>query len=214
LVKHGDALLSLQEEGGREPREVNPEALGRRVARLHQVLSSARISHLYNHFQKAVPDIKGAAKKYGYAYLVPILEQGEETFRARPRQVIHGDLHVQNILHKGNEILFIDLDSACLSIPIIDVAFSAYRVFGLREEKIKAYVGAYNRTSPGREIGYEDLWRGLLYCIIQRICFLLHEREKGIFEWIWDLKHQRRYLQEVLRVMALKEEKGNAALGM
>lgn len=195
-------IFSLQEfKAGEEINETYENLLAKRLAELHKLLSSNTLAPIVNHFNRAVTDIKSAARHYKFDYLIPSVRRVEELSQEFPRQIIHGDLHPGNIIfHKGN-VFFIDFDSATYFITGIEVAFSAFRCLGGSPEKINRFVDVYNNFDPPCRIAKEYIWIFLAYCFIQRILFILIERDKGNLQWMADLGNQQRYLNSVLEFL-------------
>ena len=202
LGKSEGFIFSLQEFlPGEEINEKYEILLASRLAELHKLLSFNNLTPFVNHFKRVVTDIESAARHYKFDYLIPAVRKVEELSQEFPRQIIHGDLHPGNIIfHKGN-VFFIDFDSATYFITGIEVAFSAFRCLGGSPEKINRFVDVYNSSDPPCPIAKEYIWQFLAYCFIQRILFILIERDKGNLQWMADLSNQQRYLKSILEFL-------------
>lgn len=55
-----------------------------------------------------------------------------------PGTMLHGDLHIKNIMMQGDEALLIDMDTLCTGHPIYELAFiyNAYEGFGICDKSI------------------------------------------------------------------------------
>jgi hypothetical protein len=168
--------------------------LSRRLAGLHLLLSSTRFAPIVNHFKRVVPDMAYAAGHYRFIALIPLIQDTQERLQKLPRQVIHGDLHPANIVQNSGKVYFIDFDSATCSATGIDVAFSAFRCLGSNPEKIKRFVAGYNRSDPPYRVVEDDIWLFLAYSFLERILFILIERDNGHGQWLPDLHNQQRFL--------------------
>lgn len=198
IIKDGDIFVSLQKKIPHEEDEIDPIILGERVAQLHSVLSSLQIHHMENHLQRTVNDILKSSIQYGYENLIPLVMSVREIANRYPAQVIHGDLHIKNIMNHNRSIYFIDLDSANSSLPMSEIAFSAFKIFGFKDLSIRKYIDCYNKSSKWIKIEYEYIWHFVVFNILQRILFIRIEDNRGNDKIMWDLSNQERYLKDVL----------------
>lgn len=55
-----------------------------------------------------------------------------------PGTMLHGDLHIKNIMMQGDEALLIDMDTLCTGHPIYEIAFiyNAYEGFGICDKDV------------------------------------------------------------------------------
>ena len=69
--------------------------------------------------------------------------------------MVHGDLHIKNIMQQNDETLLIDMDTLCTGHPIYELAFmyNAYKGFGIDDPEV---IRNFLKISP--ELAY-DLWR-------------------------------------------------------
>ena len=161
--------------------------LAKRLAQLHTLLYSNISESIENHFVRVVVDMKKAALCYGFGNLLPIIKAVEDMSVAFPKQLIHGDLHVKNmVFHQGN-VYFIDFDSATLSHAILDVAFAAFRCLNAIPSKMDQFVSSYNTSCPPFQISRKYIWHFLIYAVLQRILFICTR-------WMTDMDNQLRYL--------------------
>lgn len=190
-------FFSLQERIVLPPAPVDPFELGLRVAKLHGCLAALPIPSMDNHLQRSVRPIGRLADRYGYSAYGAILNRVERALNDSSPQVIHGDLHPQNLICTRAGYRFIDLDSACVFLPASDVGFAAYRFFGADLRLIALYLLGYNLLSPGRPVTVEDVRNFVIYNILQRILFIHVENGRGDDSHLWDLPNQERYLAQV-----------------
>lgn len=74
-----------------------------------------------------------------YAKLKKLIEELPEK-----NTMIHGDLHIKNIMLQNDETLLIDMDTLCYGHPLYELAFifNAYKGFGVvHKEKIENFLG-------------------------------------------------------------------------
>ena len=64
--------------------------------------------------------------------------------------MLHGDLHIKNIMRQGDETLLIDMDTLCVGNPVYELAFiyNAYCGFGICDSGvIERFMGVSARTA-------------------------------------------------------------------
>ncbi len=204
IGKSENLIFSLQELLTHEM--INPayeNVLARRLAELHSLLHSQVADPIENHFARVVIDIKTSASYYGFGYLIPVIKEVEDVAVRWPKQILHGDLHSDNIIFHNGRVFFIDFDSATFFNTISDIAFAAFRCLGGDPEKMYQFVETYNNSNPPHQIDKNFVWHFLAYIILQRILFILIERDNGATVWMEDLDNQKRYLYAVLRYLIL-----------
>jgi serine/threonine protein kinase len=176
-------------------------AVALRLFDLHQSLTLYDSEHFTSHFERIVPDIVTAARHYGYGNCCDTLNRALDAKHSSHRQVIHGDLHPKNLIKSRGNIFFLDFDSAHISSVEVDVAMAAFRLSGGDRMRMHLFVEAYNRKSP-RRVELQPVIMILVYLIVQRILFILIEKERGIHHWLEDLENQRRYLEQAMLLLS------------
>ena len=171
----------------------------KRLADLHNLLNTYSNISVKNHFEKTVTDINEYASFYGYKNMLPIIDKVMTITKKKPKQLIHGDLHKDNIICYNNNIIFIDFDSMTIFSTIADVAFAGFRCFGLKKKYLYKFVDLYNQYNPPYKIEINYLWHFLVYMILQRILFIVIENDKGNKIWMTDLDNQKYYLSIILK---------------
>jgi len=199
IVDHSGVFFSLQMKMSNRVKGLDPVLLAQRVAKLHATLQTMQVNAMENHIQKSVEGMLSLAAKYGYGGLITIIKKVNKIVEDGPNQIIHGDLHVGNIIKSNSIYYFIDVDSANKFHPISDIAFSAFRIFGFDEKKIKKYIDSYNEQSNGLAVHYQKyMWHFVVYNILQRILFIKVQNDRGNSRWLYDLDNQERYLKDVI----------------
>ncbi len=140
IVDHSGVFFSLQKKMSNRVKGLEPVLLAQRVAKLHATLQTMQVNTMENHIQKSVKGMLSLAAKYGYGDLITIIKKVNKIVEDGPNQIIHGDLHGKNVIKNNRTYYFVDIDSANYFIPISDIAFSAFRIFGFDEKKIKKYI--------------------------------------------------------------------------
>ena len=171
----------------------------KRLAELHNFLNSCSNISVKNHFDRTVTDFHRYALSYGYDNLLPIIDKVITITKNNPEQLIHGDLHTGNIFCCNNKIFFIDFDSMTKFSTTADVAFAAFRCYGMKKEYLYEFIQMYNKYDPPFTINKSYIFHFLVYIILQRIFYILIENEKGNGLWINDLENQKKYLSIVLK---------------
>ena len=200
IGKSENLIFSLQELLTREM--INPayeNLLARRLAELHSLLYSQISDPIKNHFTRTVVDIKTSAFYYGFEHLIPLIKEAEDMAARLPKQILHGDLHSENIIFHKGRVFFIDFDSATFFNTVFDVVFAAFRCLRGDPEKMYQFVKSYNDSSPPCQIEKSFVWHFLAYAILQRILFIFIERDNGTTAWMRDLDNQKRYFYTVLK---------------
>ena len=197
ISKHENIIFSLQFFLNNDSIIKKYDLIAKRLSNLHTSLNEISNQTIKNHFERVVFNIKEKAIFYGYGKLIETIVQAEKIFSEMPRQIIHGDLHPNNIIFNKGNIFFIDFDSANYFYTIYDVAFFAYRYFGTNQQKISHFIKVYNNSNPPCIINEKYILKILTYIILQRILFILIENDNGYSRWMIDLNNQKRYLSEI-----------------
>ena len=177
----------------------NKDLFAKRLAELHKFLNTCSDISVNNHFDRTVTDMNQYALFYGYEKLIPILDKVMTIKKNTPEQLIHGDLHANNIICCNNNIFFIDFDSMTFFLTIADVAFAGFRCYGMNKKRLYEFIHTYNQYNPPCPVNKAYIWHFLVYIILQRILFIHIENDKGNQLWITDLENQKNYLSIVLR---------------
>jgi len=176
------------------------EVLSKRLAELHNLFVKMKDLNIDNHLSRTVCNIRESASKYEYHFLLSVVDEVEAVLENSQYQLTHGDLHSGNmILHQG-DVFFIDLDSANTFVSISDVAFTAFRVFDGDPSKMEGFVEAYNAHNPPHLIERHLIRSFIIYNILQRILFILIERDGGHRQWMIDLDNQKRFLNTAMKM--------------
>lgn len=175
------------------------EVFSKRLAGLHNLLGSLKHIKIKNHFERVVVDMSDTACTYGFKYLIPVLKEIEEIVEYTPMQLIHGDLHLKNIILQSDQLYFIDFDSANFFVPVSDVAFAAFRFTDANPTKMNWFVDLYNRYNSEFQIDQNHIWPFVVYNILQRILFIIVEYERGHKQWMVDMENQKQYLNVALK---------------
>lgn len=194
-----NAFFSLQEF--EEPkREIpDPDVLVKSIANLHLSLFATEIPELENHLDKKTKKIFNLLKEYGLCEFSVYIEKFYENLKKDSLQVIHGDLHQGNILYNGSQVKFIDFDSATISSPVQDLAFSSFKFFNFDCFKVESYLDSYYKVTS-KQFYLSELFYALIFIIIQRILFIKIECfEFNNQTYLWDLKNQEKALSEILK---------------
>ncbi|WP_319577725.1 phosphotransferase [uncultured Desulfobacter sp.] len=139
------------------------------------------------------------ARDFGYEFLESKIKRVQQMTSSHSSQIVHGDLHQNNIIQVEDNVLFLDFDSCTHFLPQSDLAFCAFRMYDLRKEETKAYLQAYHAEAGHRlEINHRDLTDLIIYTILQRIFFIKKEYKMGNKMWIIDLKNQESYLSNLV----------------
>lgn len=117
------------------------------------------------------------------------------------KQLIHNDLHPENILFKNcNVVSIMDFNSLKMGYAIEDIAFSSFRFAIILDDKkelknhIVVFVKQYKKYN-NIAISYDDIRFYLIQRILQGISYIIKKRyfdNENI--WIYDLKKYFRFL--------------------
>ena len=199
LGRTADLVFSVQDYLAPDHRApAVPQVVAPWLARLHVVLSRLDSGPLANHLQRVAPDLLSTAEQYGYGRLRPFIEEAEEAIRLETSQVVHGDIHPNNVISRAGRAWFIDLDSATTLVAASDVAFAAFRLCQGQPDGVSIFVEGYNSAGPPVQVADGHILPFLVYNILQRLLFILVEAQAGRPEWMVDLDNQKRFLSLAL----------------
>ena len=201
FVCDSGCIYSLQKKINALKTETDPVLIGEQIASLHKVLQNIKGSMLQNHLERTTNkkhDIDYYARMYGYHEPIKHIKTIKKNF-----QIIHGDIHENNILVSSDKFFFIDFDCATFFSPITDVAFAGFRLFNNDLLKIQTYIKTYNRYSNFPDIKLKDIWHSLVYTVLQRILFIRIMSDQGYTKWVDDLQNQEEYLEKILKNKSL-----------
>ncbi len=100
---------------------------------LHSTVAPDNLPSQYDIAQEWLGEIDGHLDEATFKKLKKLIEELPEH-----KTMIHGDLHIKNIMLQNNETLLIDMDTLCYGHPIYELAFifNAYRGFGITDKKV------------------------------------------------------------------------------
>jgi Ser/Thr protein kinase RdoA (MazF antagonist) len=173
------------------------EALAERLSEVHRHLARLSGVQPVNHLMRCVGSMPDAVLRYGYRPLLPLIEGVEAIVDRMPKQIIHGDLHPNNILCHQGRFVFIDMDSTTRFVAASDVAFLSFRYCGGDSERMERLVDRYNRCT-GSAVPFESVWPFVVYNVLQRILFIRIEYDHGRPQWMIDMENQQRFLSEAM----------------
>lgn len=184
----------MKEKGNRK----NPlEMFAKRLVDLHLQLDKLNIKAIENHADRVVCDIHSAANAYDLDVFLPAIDKADKIVKDYPMQVIHNDLHPQNVIFHNDQMYFLDFDSARSFVPISDVAVASFRFSNGNPNIIYQFVDFYNSCNDCFQISKSHIWYFLVYKFLQNILFILIEKDSGNSSWMWDLENQKKYLDKV-----------------
>ena len=110
-------------------------------------------------------------------------------------KIIHGDLHIKNMMSMRGETLLIDMDTLCTGHPIYELAFifNAYKGFGVADENV---VGKFLQISPATA-----------YRLLRRTLSLyLGTEDEAVLDEVEEKASVIGYLRVMRRVIRLGDE--------
>jgi len=196
INNRNDTFFSVHKFLKNEQKLFNLKSLSKRLSKLHRKLFELKITGLDNHFDRLF-DVREKAMEYGYISYLPMLDDLISFLKQTKKQIIHSDLHKNNLIIYNNNIYFLDFDSSTYSHTIFDVVFSAFRCVSFEHKKILEFVALYNKFNPPIEIDKRYIVQALTYIILQRILFILIQKKKGNHKYMYDLVNQKKYLSYI-----------------
>ncbi len=178
----------------------------RRLAALHEAFADAEVEPFANHMGCTVTNLPQTLEYLGISEAMDAVSRVQAVLDDTEPVVIHGDLHQGNVLWQNGTPVFVDIDSAHYSHPMMDVAFSAFRILNANVRDAAAFAQAYADAS-GRDMPVDLLWHFLVWAVSQRIAFIHLEAERGCGMWIPDLANQKKYLKAALQKIRRPEAK-------
>ena len=177
------------------------KSLSKRLSKLHRKLFELKITVLDNHFDRLF-DVREKAIEYGYISHLPMIDNLMSFLEKANKQIIHSDLHMNNLIFHNNCIYFLDFDSSTYSHTIFDVVFLAFRCVSFEQNKIHEFVALYNQFNPPNKIDTRYIIPALIYLILQRILFIMVKKEQGNLQYMYDLGNQKKYLSYITKSIA------------
>lgn len=176
---------------------VSGSKMPHRLAALHGAFTEAGLEPFTNHMGRTVDDLPGELERLGIFEAMDAVSRVEAVIANTEPVVIHGDLHAGNVLWQDGKPIFVDIDSAHFSHPMMDLAFVVYRILNAYNTGATKFALAYADAS-GRDMPVDLLWYFLVWAISQRIAFILLEARRGCKIWMADLGNQKKYLSDAL----------------
>ncbi|MCP4219516.1 MAG: phosphotransferase [bacterium] len=196
IGSHNGELFSLSrrvENSGRPDTCLTAVAV--KLAGLHGQLRKMGHLPIINHIDFVVnrDNAVRLLQKNGMGEFSYIVETLDRQMAGKNPQVIHNDLHAENII-PGPDIFFIDFNSASYKNVAFDVGNCAFRLAAGDEAGMKDFVAAYNDCLEGDRVEFSDIWTVVAFHSLQRVLFILEEQERGNHRWLGDLEKQRGFL--------------------
>jgi Ser/Thr protein kinase RdoA (MazF antagonist) len=109
-------------------------------------------------------------------------------------QLIHNDLHIDNVLFDAKSVNFIDFDSMVMGDPLTDIAFAALRFSDQKsgniskiEKSIEQFLGAYIQIKKIDKMKLSFFNYFMTHEIIRRLSFIIRQKYfNGSDMWISD----------------------------
>jgi Ser/Thr protein kinase RdoA (MazF antagonist) len=185
---------------GKKPEEKDFVLIARQLARMHSCLAKSHIKPFRNHLENKINDIAKAALDYGYDRYVDLIAAIERVSSQGQSQIVHGDPHTSNIVVSEGRVLFLDFDTSHFSYPESDVAVASFRLCSGQKRLMERFIEHYNKVAQ-KPVEFKMVIRLLVKIILQRIFFILTEKDHGRTQWMGDLENQKRYLHWAMQLL-------------
>lgn len=182
VLKINDSYYSLLDYiSGTRPTINNKYSdIAKLIAQMHIGLSGLHHDNLSHPLYLDISTVHDMLSRFKLDYLLPILEQAESIKHTVRWQIIHNDLHPNNIIQsQSDKFYIIDFESFSANTLILDVFFAAYRLFGSINKMFYKFIDFYDEHN--RLYSQEKNYGLLLLAsdVIRKLGFIISEYYNG-----------------------------------